>query len=65
MRENLRLTYRKGDLYAVIQHNLGTVSPDIIEQVEHDADRFVPYQPSISLEVALREWQLEQPITYL
>jgi hypothetical protein len=46
----------------VIQHDFGTVSPNIIEQVEHDADRFVPYQPSISLEVVLRKGQHRQQL---
>lgn len=55
MREDVQLADRKGDIYAVIQHDFGTVSPDIVEQVEHDPDRFVPYQPSISLRVVLRK----------
>ena len=54
--ENLHLTHRKSDFQTVIQHNFGTISPDVIEQVEHDVDSFVPYQPSISLGVALRKW---------
>ena len=41
--EKFSLCYRKGYIYAVIQHNFGLVSPDIVEQVEHDADRIVPY----------------------
>ena len=55
MREDLQLAYRKGDIYAVIQDDFGTVSPDIVEQVEHDTDRFVPDQPSISLGVVMRK----------
>jgi len=65
VRENLHLAYRKGDIYAVIQHYFGAVSPDIVEQVEHDTDGFVPYQPSIPLGIALIERRLRQPITYL
>ena len=62
MLENLHLTYRKGDFQAVIQHNFGAVSPDVIEQVEHDTDSFVPYQPSISLGIALRKWRFNSPL---
>jgi hypothetical protein len=55
VRGDLHVTYRKGDIYAVITHDFGFVSPDIIEQVEHDLDGFVPYQPSISLQIILRK----------
>ena len=55
VREDPQLAYREGEIHAVIQHDLGTVSPNIVEQVEHDADRFVPYQSSISLRVVLRK----------
>ena len=55
VREDPQLAYRKGEIHAVIQHDFGTVSPDIVEQVEHDPDRFVPYQPNISLRVVLRK----------
>ena len=53
MRKDLHLAYWKGDIYAVVRHDFGAVSPDIVEQVKHDPDRFVPYQSSISLEVIL------------
>jgi hypothetical protein len=53
--EYLQVAYRKGDIYAVITHDFGFVSPDIVEQVEHDPDGFVPYQASISLGIILRE----------
>jgi hypothetical protein len=43
VRKDPQLAYRKGEIHAVIQHDLGTVSPDIVEQLEHNADRFVPY----------------------
>ena len=42
--------YRNSDIYAVIQYDFGFVSPDIVEQVEHDPYSLVPYQSSISLE---------------
>ena len=41
--------YRKGDIYAVIHYDFGAVSSDIAEQIGHDVDSFVPYQPNISL----------------
>lgn len=64
MQEDLRLAYRKSGIYEVITHKFGTVSPDILEQVEHDPDGLVPYQSSISLEF-LRKLQFRQPTTYL
>jgi hypothetical protein len=45
------LAHRMGDIYAVITHDFGFVSPDIVEQVKHDPDSLVPYQSSISLGV--------------
>ena len=41
--------YRKGDIYAVTHHDFGEISSDIAEQIGHDVDSFVPYQPNISL----------------
>lgn len=38
----------------MIQHDFGIVSPDVFEEVGHDADGFVPHQPSISLEITLK-----------
>ena len=43
VREDPQLAYSKGDICAVIQHDLGTIAPDIVEQVEHNVNRFVPY----------------------
>ena len=62
MRKDLHLAYWKGDIYAVVRHDFGAVSPDIVEQVKHDPDRFVPYQSSISLEVILIKGQLRHPV---
>ena len=31
-----------------------SVFPDIVEEIEHDADGFVPYQPNVSLEIVFK-----------
>jgi hypothetical protein len=38
----------------LIYNNFGLVAPDIVEQVRHDKDGFIPYQFIISLAIVFR-----------
>ena len=58
MRENIQLACREGYIQIVVHHDFRTVFSDIAEDVEHDADSFVPYQPNISLEIVFKVWRL-------
>jgi hypothetical protein len=42
----------KGNLHTVIYNNFGPVAPDIVEQVIHDPDSFIPHQFIIRLKAA-------------